>query len=101
MNIKKININLLKATVYNPRKNLKKSDPQYIALKKSIEEFDYIDPIIWNELTGNVVGGHQRLKVLKDLKYKEVEVSVVNLTLDKEKLLNIAMNKISGEFDQD
>lgn len=85
---------------YNPRKDLKPGDRDYENLKKSILEFDYIDPIIWNEQTGNVVGGHQRLKILRDLGYEELEVSVVDLTLKKEKALNVGLNKISGDWDK-
>lgn len=101
MDIRKIHVDRLIAATYNPRKDLKKSDPEYKKLKKSIEKFDYIDPIIWNEQTGNVVGGHQRLKVLKDLGYTEIDVSVVNLPIDEEKALNIGLNKIGGEFDEE
>jgi DNA modification methylase len=84
---------------YNPRKDLKSGDPEYERLKKAIQEFDYIDPIIWNERSGLIVGGHQRAKILKDLGYTEVEVSVVNLDEDKEKALNLALNKTGGDWD--
>lgn len=60
-----------------------------------------MDPVIWNERTGHVVGGHQRLEVMKEMGATEVEVSVVDLPEDKEKALNVALNKISGEWDQD
>ena len=84
---------------YNPRKNLKKGDPEYEKLKKSLEEFGYIDPIVWNERTGRVVGGHQRLKILSELGHAEIEVSVVDLSDDKEKALNLALNKTGGDWD--
>lgn len=87
---------------YNPRKDLKPGDKEYESIKKSIEEFGYIDPIIVNEKNKNtVIGGHQRLKVLKELGYDEVEVSVVKLDWDSEKALNIALNKLNGEWDED
>jgi len=92
-------ISELNPTQYNPRKDLQRGDPEYEKLKKSILEFDYIEPIIWNQRTGNVVGGHQRLKVLQELGREEVEVSVVDLPEDKEKALNLALNKISGDWD--
>lgn len=60
-----------------------------------------MDPVIWNERTGHIVGGHQRLEVMKEMGTTEVEVSVVDLPEDKEKALNVALNKISGEWDQD
>jgi len=89
----------LNPSEYNPRKDLQPGEPEYEKLKKSIQEFDYIDPIIWNKRTGNVVGGHQRIKVLQELGWEEVEVSVVDLPEDKEKALNLALNKISGDWD--
>lgn len=89
----------LKLADYNPRKDLQHGDPEYEKLKKSILEFDYVEPIIWNQQTGRVVGGHQRLKILKEIGRTEVEVSVVDLPEDKEKALNLALNKISGEWD--
>lgn len=84
---------------YNPRQDLQPGDPEYEKLKRSIEEFGYVEPIIWNEETGRVVGGHQRLKVIKDLGFETVQVSVVNLPESREKVLNIALNKIEGDWE--
>lgn len=86
---------------YNPRKDLKPGDAEYEKLKRSIEQFGYVEPVIWNKTTGKVVGGHQRLKVLMDMGYTEVDCVVVELSEEKEKALNIALNKISGEWDKD
>lgn len=86
---------------YNPRKDLQPGDPDYEKLKRSMKEFGYVDPIIWNQQTGHVVGGHQRLKILQDEGIKEAECVVVNLDEEKEKALNIALNKISGDWDKD
>lgn len=98
MNIQKINIEKLKAAEYNPRKDLKPEDEEYQKIKRSILEFGYVAPIIVNaDMT--VIGGHQRLKVLKELGYKEVECNIVDLDKTKEKALNIALNKITGEWD--
>ncbi|MHB1126871.1 MAG: hypothetical protein ACYC2T_07905 [Bacillota bacterium] len=58
-----------------------------------------MDPIIWNERTGRVVGGHQRLKILRELGWQQVEVSVVDLPEEKEKALNLALNKTGGDWD--
>ena len=99
MNIEKIKMSKLNPAKYNPRKDLKPGDIEYEKLKRSILEFGYIEPIIWNKTTGNIVGGHQRYKILKEMGYKEAECVVVNLDDNKEKALNIAMNKINGEFD--
>lgn len=92
--------NLLPAD-YNPRKDLKPGDAEYEKLKRSIEQFGYVEPVIWNKTTGRVVGGHQRLKVLIDMGITEVDCVIVEMDESKEKALNIALNKISGEWDKD
>ena len=101
MQIEKRAVVELKAAEYNPRKDLQPGDVEYEKLKRSIQEFGYVEPVIWNKRTGIVVGGHQRLKVMKDLGYTEVDCVVVDLDEAKEKALNIALNKISGEWDND
>ena len=60
---------------YNPRKDLAPGDKQYEKLARSIETFGYVEPIVWNRTTGNIVGGHQRLKVLVQNGYTEVQRS--------------------------
>lgn len=99
MQIEKIGIERLKPAKYNPRKELKPGDPEFEKLKDSITEFGYVEPVIWNQRTGNVVGGHQRLSVLKNLGETEIDCIVVDMDLQKEKALNIALNKISGQWD--
>jgi DNA modification methylase len=98
MEFKKINISDLKHAEYNPRKDLKSGDPEFEKIKNSINEFGYCEPIVLNsDLT--IVGGHQRAKVLKELGYTEVDCVIINIDKTKEKALNIALNKISGEWD--
>ena len=99
MQLEKILISKLQNAEYNPRKALKPGDPEFEKLKNSITEFGYVEPIIWNKRTGKVVGGHQRLSVLKHLGETEVDCVVVDLDEQKEKALNIALNKISGDWD--
>lgn len=98
MNIQKIDINLLIPADYNPRKKLKKKDKEYIKIKNSIDKFGYIDPVIINS-DYTVIGGHQRLTVLKDLGYTEIDCVVVDVDKNNEKALNVALNKISGDWD--
>lgn len=93
-------ISELKPAEYNPRKRLQPGDSEYEALKRSIETFGYVDPIIVNK-DGTVIGGHQRLFVLSDLGYLEADVAVVDLNKQDEKALNIALNKIGGEWDEE
>lgn len=99
MNIHSIPAEKLKAAAYNPRKDLKPGDAEYEKLRRSIEEFGYVEPVIWNERTGNIVGGHQRFKVLTALGYTEIDCVVLDIDESREKALNVALNKISGEFD--
>lgn len=98
MKIETIKIKDLKAAKYNPRKDLKPEDKEYQKIKKSILKFGYVETIIVNkDLT--VIGGHQRLKILEELGYEEIECNVVDLTKDEEKALNIALNNLSGDWD--
>lgn len=85
---------------YNPRKKLKPGDKEYEKIKNSIQEFGYVEPIIVNyDMT--VIGGHQRLTVLKDLGYTEVDCVVLHIEDEnKVKALNIALNKITGAWNE-
>lgn len=102
MRIVKMKLSDLKPADYNPRIELKPGMPEFEKLSRSIEEFGFIDPPIFNERTGNLIGGHQRVAVASYLGgYDEIEVSVVDLPLKKEKTLNVALNKISGRWDEE
>lgn len=84
---------------YSPHQKLRKGDPMYERLRRSIEEFGYVDPIVWNKRTSHIVGGDQRRTVMIDLGKIEAEVSVVDLPEDKEKVLNLALKKIQSPWD--
>ena len=101
MEIKKISVDKLNAAKYNPRVDLQPEDEEYKRLKRSIEVFGYVEPIIWNERTGNIVGGHQRLKILISQGYKEIETSCINVSEEDEKVLNVSLNKVKGRWDID
>ena len=100
MEFKKLQISDLKPASYNPRKELKPGDKEYEKIKNSITEFGYVDPVIVND-DMTVIGGHQRLNVLKNLGYKEIDCVVISIDKTKEKALNIALNKITGEWNQE
>lgn len=99
MKMVNIDINSLIGASYNPRLELKQGMVEYEKIKRSIETFGYVDPIIYNKRNNVVVGGHQRLSVLKDLGYTNIDVIEVDLDTNEEKALNIALNKISGDWD--
>ena len=90
----------LRPASYNPRKKLKPGDKEYEKIKASIEEFGFADPLVVNaDMT--VIGGHQRLTVAADLGFTEVPCAVVDVDKVREKALNIALNKITGAWDED
>ena len=100
MQWKTLSVDALRPAAYNPRKKLKAGDKEYEKIKNSILEFGYVEPIIVNyDMT--VIGGHQRLTVLKDLGYTEVQCVEVHIEDEnKVKALNIALNKITGAWNE-
>lgn len=109
----KIKITDIKPSTYNPRKI---SNTEYNKLSKSISEFGVISPIIINLRTNHIIGGHQRFDVLYDEYISNGEYEELNLIrvgdigwafptddlsvkdLSTEKAMNLALNKISGEW---
>lgn len=100
MEIKLVKIDTLIRPDYNPRKDLTETDFEYQALRKNIERFGLVVPLIVNKRNNIVVGGNQRVNVLKDLGYEEVHVTLVDLDESQEKALNIILNKVEGEWDE-
>ncbi len=99
MDIRTISLDQIEVADYNPRLDLQPGDPEYNKLKHSLDEFGCVEVLVWNRRTGHLVGGHQRLKMLIEQGVTEVEVSVVDLPLEREKILNIGLNKIGGDWD--
>ncbi|MCK9293354.1 DNA modification methylase [archaeon] len=92
-------INQLKLSEYNPRIHDKSMIEQ---LEKSIKEFGLVDPVIVNsnpERLNILIGGHARVKASRNIGIKEIPVVYVNLDIEQEKLLNLKLNAISGEWD--
>ena len=99
MELRRMNLKDLTPADYNPRVELKPGDPEWEALNESIKTFGYILPIIWNETTGNIVGGHQRRNILLERGVTEGDVAVIHLDLEEEKILNTLLNKSKGIWD--
>jgi DNA modification methylase len=94
-------INSLISAEYNPRQLNKE---QYNNIKDSLKRFGFVDPVIINKNKDRkniIIGGHQRVKVAKDLKINKVPCVELDLDIDKEKELNIRLNKNVGEWDFD
>src|SRR5262249_43896304 len=85
----------------NPRRVLQPTDRAYRELERSLREFGLVEPLVWNERTGHVVGGHARLAILKSMGVTEVPVSVVHLSDAREKALNVLLNnrEAQGRYD--
>lgn len=100
LNVQEIPLQKLHPATYHPRAALSAKDSGYQKIKRSIEQFGYVDPIIANT-DGTIIGGHQRYNILLELGYDMAQVVIVDLDKDAEKALNIALNKISGEWDEE
>lgn len=85
---------------YNPRKDLQPGDEEWKNIARSLAAFGYVDPIIINQ-DGTIIGGHQRAKVLQAMGHEEADVVVVDLEKNDEMALNVALNKIGGQWDMD
>ena len=101
MNIRRLPIADLQPAPYNPRMPLVPGTPAYRRLERSLREFDLVQPIVWNERTGHIVAGHQRLEILKHQGAIEVDAVVVDLPLEREKALNVALNNSQVGSDWD
>jgi DNA modification methylase len=98
MPVERVPVGKLKPAAYNPRKI---SAAAKVGLKNAIDRFGVVQPIVWNKRTGNIVGGHQRFEVLKDMGAAEVDVVTVDLNEADERALNLSLNNaaIQGEWD--
>jgi DNA modification methylase len=99
MDIREIEIAQIKPAEYNPRRDLKPGDAEYEKLRAVIDHFDLVEPLVWNRRTGNLVGGHQRLKILQARGDTSVPAVVVELNDAEERALNVALNQVQGDWD--
>jgi len=101
MRIQRIAISRIDPAPYNPRVDLQPGDESYESIKRSLCEFGLVEPLVWNKRSGNLVGGHQRLKIIVESGETAVDVSVVDLAPKRERLLNLALNRIAGDWDEE
>lgn len=93
--IRMVPVGLLNPAPYNPRKKLRRGDPEYDDIANSLREFGLVQNLVWNERTGNLVGGHQRLTVARnEFKATEMPCVVVNLDDEAERKLNVMLNRV-------
>jgi hypothetical protein len=99
VNVKPVPVAKINPAPYNPRVELLPGDREYQQIEASLDEFGLIDPLIWNEHNGVLIGGHQRFNILKAKGRKQVDCSIVNITDPaKEQALNLALNQ-GGRWD--
>lgn len=99
MEVIEVDINILKPAEYNPRGVTKKEASD---LRKSLETFDLVEPLVVNsnpERENIIIGGHQRYYILKDLGRRTIPVVYINLDIEKEKELNVRLNRNLGHWD--
>lgn len=101
LNMRRVKITELIPADYNPRVDLQPGDKDFEKIKHSIDKYGFVEPIVWNEKTGHIVGGHQRFKILVSEGVKEIDCVVVNLSLAEEMELNSSLNKAQGDWDYD
>jgi ParB-like chromosome segregation protein Spo0J len=101
LEIRRLPITALQPAPYNPRHALRPGEPAYRKLAASLREFGLVEPLVWNEITGHIVGGHARLNILKEMGATEAPVSVVRLSPERERALNVVLNnrEAQGRFD--
>lgn len=99
LHVEMVAVDRLDPAPYNPRVDLKPGDPDYEKIRRSLDTFGLVEPLVWNKRSGHLVGGHQRLKVLTDRGDTAVPVAVVDLDDVDERTLNVALNKTGGDWD--
>lgn len=85
---------------YNPRIDLGPDDRSFIDLENVMKSFGMVQPIVWNKRTGNIVGGHQKFKILKKNGVTKTGAKVVDISPERERILNVALNHIGGGWDR-
>lgn len=102
MSVKLMRLSDLKPSKYNPRVKLKPTSDEYKDIRRSLLEYGLVEPLVVNEANGCIVGGHQRWQVMLDMGWEEAECEIVYITDPlEEKSLCIALNKISGDWEED
>ena len=97
MKVEQVDIDLLKPATYNPRQ----IKPQQLEdLTRSLKQFGFVDPIVVRKKDQMIIGGHQRYQAAQILEYEKVPVVYLDISENDAKILNIALNKISGDWDK-
>lgn len=98
---KRMSLDIITPAPYNPRADLTPEDEEYQQIKRSILDHGFLQPIIYNEQTGNAVGGNQRLKILLEMGIKDAVCAVVRLPLVQEMQVSVALNKLGNLWNRE
>lgn len=95
--VRRMKLTELKSAPYNPRQI---SEAALKGLRHSLKRYGLVQPIVWNQRTGNIVGGHQRVLAMQQEGVSEANVVVIDIPEIEEKALNVTLNNklIEGEF---
>ena len=96
LTVEEVPIDLLRPDPANPRRI---SDEELDSLERSIRQFGFVQPVLARKEDGVVIGGHQRLVAARRLGLATVPVTYLDLSIEQARLLNLALNKISGSWD--
>lgn len=99
LNVQLIDIEALQPAPYNPRKDLTPEDREWEKIKRSLDEYGLLEPVVWNRRTGHIVGGHQRVKIIAASGETQIYANVLDISEEEEKLLNVRLNKVQGHWD--
>src|SRR6185503_12462957 len=97
LTVEHVDIKELRPDPANPRRI---SEDQLEALTRSLREFGFVQPVLARREDKMVIGGHQRLVAARRLGIQQIPVIFLDVTDEQAKLLNLALNRISGEWDE-
>lgn len=98
---KRLDLDIIQPAPYNPRADLTPDDPDYQRIKQSIIDHGLLQPIVYNEQTGNAVGGNQRLKILREMGVKKATCAVIRVPLLREMEISVALNKLGNLWNRE
>ena len=97
LTVEQVPIDQLRPDPANPRRI---SDEELDSLERSIRQFGFVAPVLARKEDSTVIGGHQRLVAARRLGLATVPVTYLDLSIEQARLLNLALNKISGSWDE-
>lgn len=99
MTTQELEFSRVNLAAYNPRVELQPADQEWKDIEASLDEFGQVVGLVWNQRTGNLVGGHQRIRIMRHRGRDTAHFTVVDLDLEAEKRLNLVLNRVTGRWD--